>query len=220
MAVISKDRDIDPVGACVGMKGTRVQQVIQELKGEKIDIIPWSDNPMIFARSALSPAEISSIRIDERAKTMEIMVEDTQLSLAIGKRGQNVRLAANITGWKLDIISKTKLQKRVQDAIANLVNIEGLNETLARGLAQVGVLNIKQLSETSLEFLAKVPGFEEKETAERLKAKAQALVDEGAPFVLGVQAASISAPELAPDSKSATDQKIKELIQQSEGANE
>jgi N utilization substance protein A len=220
MAVISKDRDIDPVGACVGMKGTRVQQVIQELKGEKIDIIPWSDNPMIFARSALSPAEISSIRIDERAKTMEIMVEDTQLSLAIGKRGQNVRLAANITGWKLDIISKTKLQKRVQDAIANLVNIEGLNETLARGLAQVGVLNIKQLSETSLEFLAKVPGFEEKETAERLKAKAQALVEEGAPFVLGVQAASISAPELPTDSKSATDQKIKELIQQSEGANE
>jgi N utilization substance protein A len=87
MAVVSKDRDIDPVGACVGMKGVRVQQVIQELKGEKIDIIPWSDNPMVFARSALSPAEISSIRIDERTKAMEIMVEDNQLSLAIGKRG-------------------------------------------------------------------------------------------------------------------------------------
>jgi N utilization substance protein A len=203
------------------MKGTRVQQVIQELKGEKIDIIPWSDNPMVFARSALSPAEISSIRIDERTKAMEIMVEDTQLSLAIGKRGQNVRLAANITGWKLDIISKTKLQKRIQDAITNLVNIEGLSETMARGLAQVGVLNIKQLSDTSLEFLAKVPGFEEKETAERLKAKAQQLVDEGAPFVLGVQAASVTGTEtVATDSKSATDQKIKELIQQSEGANE
>jgi N utilization substance protein A len=220
MAVISKDRDIDPVGACVGMKGTRVQQVIQELKGEKIDIIPWSDNPMVFARSALSPAEISSIRIEERNKAMEIMVEDSQLSLAIGKRGQNVRLAANITGWKLDIISKTKLQKRIQDAVANLVNIEGLSETMARGLSQVGVLNIKQLSETSLEFLAKVPGFEEKETAERFKAKAQQLVDEGAPFVLGVQAASVGVNEGASDSKSATDQKIKELIQQSEGANE
>ncbi len=218
MAVISKDRDIDPVGACVGMKGTRVQQVIQELKGEKIDIIPWSDNPMVFARSALSPAEISSIRIDDRTKAMEIMVEDSQLSLAIGKRGQNVRLAANITGWKLDIISKTKLQKRVQDAIANLVNIDGLNETLARGLSQAGILNIKQLSECTLEFLAKVPGFEEKETAERLKAKAQQLVDEGAPFVLGVQASSASLAESG-EAKTA-DQKIKELIQQSEGANE
>ena len=218
MAVISKDRDIDPVGACVGMKGTRVQQVIQELKGEKIDIIPWSDNPMVFARSALSPAEISSIRIDERTKAMEIMVEDTQLSLAIGKRGQNVRLAANITGWKLDIISKTKLQKRLQDAITNLVNIEGLSETMARALAQVGVLNIKQLSDTSLESLSKVPGFDDKEVAERYKAKAQALVDEGAPFVLGVQAASITQPgETILDSKtSSTDQKIKELIQASE----
>jgi N utilization substance protein A len=218
MAVISKDRDIDPVGACVGMKGTRVQQVIQELKGEKIDIIPWSDNPMVFARSALSPAEISSIRIDDRTKAMEIMVEDSQLSLAIGKRGQNVRLAANITGWKLDIISKTKLQKRVQDAIANLVNIDGLNETLARGLSQAGILNIKQLSECTLEFLSKVPGFEDKETAEQLKAKAQKLVDEGAPFVLGVQAASTNSSESG-ETKTA-DQKIKELIQQSEGANE
>ncbi len=218
MAVISKDRDIDPVGACVGMKGTRVQQVIQELKGEKIDIIPWSDNPMVFARSALSPAEISSIRIDERTKAMEIMVEDTQLSLAIGKRGQNVRLAANITGWKLDIISKTKLQKRVLDAITNLVNIEGLSETMARALAQVGVLNIKQLSDTSLESLMKVPGFDDKEVAEKYKTKAQTLVSEGAPFVLGVQAASITLTgETHLDSKtSSTDQKIKEMIQASE----
>jgi N utilization substance protein A len=225
MAVISKDRDIDPVGACVGMKGTRVQQVIQELKGEKIDIIPWSDNPMIFARSALSPAEISSIRIDERTKAMEIMVEDTQLSLAIGKRGQNVRLAANITGWKLDIISKTKLQKRLQDAITNLVNIDTLSETMARALAQVGVLNIKQLSDTSLESLMKVPGFEDKETAERYKSKAQALVDEGAPFVLGVQAASITMTgETTLDhnnaKNSSTDQKIKEMIQASESKSE
>ena len=109
IAVISKDRDVDPVGACVGMKGIRVQNVIQELKGEKIDIIPWSDNPVMFVRSALAPAEISSVRVDERNKTMEIMVEDDQLSLAIGRKGQNVRLAAQLTGWRLDIISKTKL---------------------------------------------------------------------------------------------------------------
>jgi N utilization substance protein A len=218
MAVISKDRDIDPVGACVGMKGVRVQQVIQELKGEKIDIIPWSDNPMVFARSALSPAEISSIRIDERAKAMEIMVEDTQLSLAIGKRGQNVRLAAQITGWKLDIISKTKLQKRVQDAITNLMNLEGMNDTQARALAQVGVLNIRQLAETSMEILAKVPGFEERETAERMKAKAQQLVDEGSPIVNGVQApAPTIGANIENNMKAQASEKLKEMIQQSEG---
>jgi N utilization substance protein A len=221
MAVVSKDRDIDPVGACVGMKGVRVQQVIQELKGEKIDIIPWSDNPMVFARSALSPAEISSIRIDERTKAMEIMVEDNQLSLAIGKRGQNVRLAAQITGWKLDIISKTKLQKRVTDAITNLVHIEGLNETLARALAQVGVLNIRQLSDTSMEVLSKVPGFDDKEVAERYKSKAQALVAEGAPFVNGVQTAvtvTVAGGGTSADmtAGASTDQKLKEMIQQSE----
>jgi N utilization substance protein A len=215
MAVVSKDRDIDPVGACVGMKGVRVQQVIQELKGEKIDIIPWSDNPMVFARSALSPAEISSIRIDERTRAMEIMVEDTQLSLAIGKRGQNVRLAAQITGWKLDIISKTKLQKRLTDAIANFLHIEGMNETLARALAQVGVLNIRQLSETNMDVLAKVPGFEDKEVAERFKAKAQTLVDEGAPFVNGVAATAITSGGDS-DMKTSADQKLKEMIQQSE----
>jgi len=112
IAVVSKDRDVDPVGACVGMKGIRVQNVIQELKGEKIDIIPWSDNPVMFVRSALAPAEISSVRVDEANRTMEIMVEDDQLSLAIGRKGQNVRLAAQLTGWRLDIISKSKLAKR------------------------------------------------------------------------------------------------------------
>ena len=219
MAVVSKDRDIDPVGACVGMKGVRVQQVIGELKGEKIDIIPWSDNPMVFARSALSPAEISSIRIDERTKAMEIMVEDNQLSLAIGKRGQNVRLAAQITGWKLDIISKTKLQKRVTDAITNLVHIEGMNETLARSLAQVGVLNIKQIADTNIDVLAKVPGFEDREVAVRFKERAQALVDEGAPFVHGVQAtATIMTNES--DMKTTADQKLKEMIQQMDSKSE
>ncbi len=217
MAVISKDRDIDPVGACVGMKGVRVQQVIQELKGEKIDIIPWSDNPMVFARSALSPAEISSIRIDERNKSMEIMVEDTQLSLAIGKRGQNVRLAAQITGWKLDIISKTKLQKRVADAIANLMMIEGMGDTQARALAQVGVLNIRQFAETAPETIFKVPGFEDREVAERLKARAQALVEEGASFVNGVQTVTTTiTPEN--DAKAVASEKLKEMIQQAEGA--
>jgi N utilization substance protein A len=148
---------------------------------------------------------------------MEIMVEDTQLSLAIGKRGQNVRLAAQITGWKLDIISKTKLQKRIQDAIANLMLIEGVNETQARALAQVGVLNIRQFAETSIESILRVPGFEEREVAERYKAKAQALVDEGASFVNGVQS-TVNTITPDNDAKSVASEKLKEMIQQAEGA--
>ncbi len=145
------------------------------------------------------------------------MVEDTQLSLAIGKRGQNVRLAAQITGWKLDIISKTKLQKRIQDAIANLMLIEGVNETQARALAQVGVLNIRQFAETSIESILRVPGFEEREVAERYKAKAQALVDEGASFVNGVQS-TVNTITPDNDAKSVASEKLKEMIQQAEGA--
>jgi N utilization substance protein A len=177
IAVVSTDRDIDPVGACVGMKGVRVQAVIQELRGEKIDIIPWSDNALLFVKSALAPAEISSIRLDEQNKTMEIMVEDDQLSLAIGRKGQNVRLAAQLTGWRLDIISKSKLQKRTQEALFNLQHIEGVNETIAQGMYQAGYLNIRMVAEAPVEQLQKIPSFESVESAEKLKAKAQAVIE-------------------------------------------
>ncbi len=177
IAVVSKDRDVDPVGACVGMKGIRVQNVISELKGEKIDIIPWSDNPVIFVRSALAPAEISSVRMDERNKTMEIMVEDDQLSLAIGRKGQNVRLAAQLTGWRLDIISKSKLQKRQSDAIFNLQHIEGVNETMAQGMYQAGYLNVRQIADAPIENLMKIPGYDTAEAAQNLKERAQAVVE-------------------------------------------
>jgi N utilization substance protein A len=225
IAVQSKDRDIDPVGACVGMKGVRVQQVRQELRGEKIDIIPWSDNSMVFVKEALAPAEISSIRVEERTRTMEIMVDDSKLSIAIGKRGQNVRLAAQITGWKLDVISKTKLQKRIQDAITNLVLIEGMNETTARGLAQNSVLNIRQLADAQMDFLARVPGFEDREVAQKFKDKAKELVDSGAAYVNGVQtlAQNTDSQSSQPvvdeqqNARSAADQKIREMIQKSEG---
>ncbi len=178
IAVTSKDRDVDPVGACVGMKGTRVQAVIGELKGEKIDIIPWSDNPVMFVRSALAPAEISSVRVDERAKGMEIMVEDDQLSLAIGRRGQNVRLASQLTGWKLDIISKSKLQKRTAEAIFNLKHIEGVNDTLAQSIYQAGYLTVRQVAEGAVEALAKVPGYGEGDAAQRLKERAGLVVEQ------------------------------------------
>src|SRR3954469_6998020 len=185
IAVVSKDRDVDPVGACVGMKGIRVQNVIQELKGEKIDIIPWSDNPVIFVRSALAPAEISSVRMDERNKTMEIMVEDDQLSLAIGRKGQNVRLAAQLTGWRLDIISKTKLQKRTGEAIFNLQHIEGVNETMAQAIYQAGFLNVRQVAEVSIEALMKIPGYEETEAAGKLKERAAAVVEKAGDVLAG-----------------------------------
>ncbi len=184
IAVFSKDRDVDPVGACVGMKGVRVQNVIHELRGEKIDIIPWNENPALFVKSALQPAEISSIKMDERHRTMEIVVEDNQLSLAIGKRGQNVRLAAQLTGWKLDIISKTKLQKRTSDAIFNLQHIEGINETLAHAVYQTGFMNVFQVAEASVESLTKIPGFQTEEEAKQLKERAQVVIEKGGSAIM------------------------------------
>src|SRR6476620_3912679 len=177
ISVTSKDRDVDPVGACVGMKGIRVQNVIQELKGEKIDIIPWSENPVMFVRSALAPAEISSVRVDERNHTMEIMVEDDQLSLAIGRKGQNVRLAAQLSGWRLDIISKSKLQKRTAEAIFNLQHIEGINETMAQAIYQAGFYNVRQVAEVSIENIQKIPGYDSIEAATALKERAAAVVE-------------------------------------------
>ncbi len=177
IAVHSKDRDVDPVGACVGMKGIRVQNVIQELKGEKIDIIPWTDNPVMFVRSALSPADISSINVDETNQSMEIMVEDDQLSLAIGRKGQNVRLAAQLSGWKLDIISKSKLQKRTTDTVFNLQNIEGVNETLAHSIVQNGFTSVREIASAEITALQKIPGYETEESATELKKKAQVVIE-------------------------------------------
>jgi len=117
--------------------------------------------------------------MDERNRTMEIMVEDDQLSLAIGKRGQNVRLAAHLTGWKLDIISKSKLQKKTADAIFNLQHIDGINETLAHGIYQNGLMNVFQVAEASIEHLMKIPGFDKEEDAKSLKERAAAVVEKG-----------------------------------------
>lgn len=218
IAVISKDRDVDPVGACVGMKGMRVQNVIQELKGEKIDIIPWSDNPVMFVRSALAPAEISSIRVDERAKTMEIMVEDDQLSLAIGRKGQNVRLAAQLTGWRLDIISKSKLQKRMTDAVFNLQNIEGINETLAQAIYQAGYLNVRQVAEANLENLQKIPGFDSTETAQKLKTGAAAVVEKAGDVLAAAPVedgkGSFTAQPMAKDAKALAEERLREMMKQ------
>lgn len=219
IAVVSKDRDVDPVGACVGMKGMRVQQVIAELKGEKIDIIPWSDNPVVFVKSALSPAEISSIKIDERNKTMEIMVEDSQLSLAIGRKGQNVRLAAQLTGWRLDIISKSKLQKKMQDSLANLQLIEGVSDTLAQAIYQSGFQNIRQVAESTPEALQKIPGYEETSAAEALKKRAQDVIAK-AGDLLSVGQSSMETSSGAKDAKALAEDRLKQMMKESQKTEE
>ena len=121
VAVYSRERDIDPVGACVGMKGNRVQSIIRELRGEKIDIIEWSDDPVVFVTNAISPAKVQRVSIvDETERVMEVMVEDRQLSLAIGKKGQNVRLTSKLTGWKVDIKSEEEKRREVEAQLDDL----------------------------------------------------------------------------------------------------
>src|SRR3954463_5460625 len=121
VAVFSRERDVDPVGACVGMKGTRVQSIIRELRGEKIDIVEWSEDPIVFVTSAISPAKAQRVSIvDDAEKVMEVVVEDKQLSLAIGKKGQNVRLAAKLTGWKIDIKSEEEKRREVEAQLGGL----------------------------------------------------------------------------------------------------
>jgi N utilization substance protein A len=121
VAVYSRERDVDPVGACVGMKGTRVQSIIRELRGEKIDIVEWSEDPIVFVTNAISPAKVQRVSVvDDAEKVMEVIVEDRQLSLAIGKKGQNVRLAAKLTGWKIDIKSEEEKRREVEALLGEL----------------------------------------------------------------------------------------------------
>src|SRR5688572_32885146 len=131
VAVFSRERDVDPVGACVGMKGTRVQAIIRELRGEKIDIVDYSDDPVQFVMNALSPAKVQRVTIvDDKEKVMEVVVEDSQLSLAIGTKGQNVRLAAKLTGWRIDIKSEEEKRKEVEAQFGALeaANADGESE--------------------------------------------------------------------------------------------
>ncbi|MCC6278556.1 MAG: transcription termination/antitermination protein NusA [Oligoflexia bacterium] len=168
IAVTSKDPSVDPVGACVGMKGSRVQNIVQELKGEKIDIVQWNEDPSRFVCNALAPAEVSKVIMDENSKEMEIVVPDNQLSLAIGKKGQNVRLAAKLSGWKLDILSETKVQAKTQEAIFNLMLIPGISETMAQNIYQSGFGSLQEIAKSTIEDLAEIPGYDG-EKAQKLK---------------------------------------------------
>jgi N utilization substance protein A len=168
IAVASRDRDVDSVGACVGMKGMRVQSIIRELRGEKIDIIEHSEDPVAFATHALSPAKISRVAIlDLGSKHMEVIVDDSQLSLAIGKKGQNVRLAAKLIGWKIDIKSEEEKRQEVELQMASLTNSGapvsvlidfGLPEAVAEQLLAGGVATVEKLGSMTPEQIIAVPG--------------------------------------------------------------
>src|SRR5579863_5283702 len=149
VAVYSNDSDVDPVGACVGMKGTRVQSVVQELRGEKIDIVPWTEDQAELVCRALAPAKVSKVIIDEDEHAMEVIVPDDQLSLAIGKRGQNVRLAHRLTQWKLDVRSEAEAEEEARSARASLNAIPGIGDINAELLYQWGFRSAEQLSEAN-----------------------------------------------------------------------
>ena len=162
IAVESSNPDVDPVGACVGSKGSRVQNIVQELKGEKIDIIPWSEDPAKFACSALAPAEIVEVILYNDRRAMEVIVPDNQTSLAIGKKGQNVRLAVKLTGWKIDIKSKSEAEGESKNALEQLTHIQGIGETSAQTLFNEGYYTPVDIIKAKTEELLKLPGFGEK----------------------------------------------------------
>ena len=178
IAVQSVDKDIDPVGACVGMKGSRVQNVVNELRGEKIDIVKWNDDLITFTTAALAPSEIENIQVDSEERSMDVIVEEDQLSLAIGRRGQNVRLAAMLTGYKINIISKVKLQEQVKLSVENLVQIPLLNETTAQVLVQNGVMAIGDYLASDDSEIAVLLGVEAEEVG-KSKEEVTAKIEDG-----------------------------------------
>ena len=185
IAVMSNERDVDPVGACVGMKGSRVQAIIRELRGEKIDIIEWSDEPSVFAANALSPAKVNQVRItDIENRQMEVIVNEDQLSLAIGKRGQNVRLATKLVGWNIDIRSEEEIKREVTEQMGALIAsgesvplsaIEGVTAQQAEALAEHGINDIDALAQTTVDDLVEFLDLSLDE-AEVILSAAQAVV--------------------------------------------
>ncbi len=180
IAVVSRDSSIDPVGACVGMRGSRVQAVVGELQGEKIDIIPWSPDAASFIVNALQPAEVSKVVLDEEAERIDVVVPDEQLSLAIGRRGQNVRLASQLTGWDIDIMTEQEESERRQAEFVENSNkfMEALNvdEMVAQLLASEGFASVEEVAYVEPDEIATIEGFDEG-TAEELQARAREFLD-------------------------------------------
>ena len=181
IAVISKDSSIDPVGACVGMRGSRVQAVVGELQGEKIDIIPWNEDDATFIVNALQPAEVAKVVVDEDAERIEVVVPDEQLSLAIGRRGQNVRLASQLTGWAIDIMTEQDESERRQKEFADRTQLfmDALNvdEVVGQLLASEGFASVEEVAYVEREEIASIEGFDE-ETADEVQARAREYLEE------------------------------------------
>ncbi len=174
IAVSSSASDVDPVGACVGMKGSRVQNVVQELQGEKIDIVPWSPDPARFVSNALSPAQISMVVVDEEKKTLLVVAPEDQLSLAIGRGGQNVRLASALLGWRIDVKGEQKYAKLIEDGYKSLLTVEGVKEPLADLLYDEGITSAKELANAEVEQLIQFADIDE-ERAKKLIEAARAV---------------------------------------------
>src|SRR5260370_28093 len=183
IGVISRDSSVDPVGACVGMRGSRVQAVVNELQGEKIDIIPWSPDIATFVVNALAPAEVAKVVIDEERERIEVVVPDTnnQLSLAIGRRGQNVRLASQLTGWDIDILTEQEESERRQADFENSTRVfmESLNvdEVVGQLLASEGFTSVEELALVDVKELAGIEGFDD-ETANELQSRAREYLEQ------------------------------------------
>lgn len=175
ISVVSRDSDVDPVGACVGMKGSRVQAVVQELRGERIDIVPWSADAARYVCSALAPAAVSKVIIDETQNAMDVIVPDDQLSLAIGRRGLNVRLAVQLTGWKIDIKSESTMREIAEWLSKAVSVVEGCGDPEADLLLQQGVMSLEDLADCAPEVLTQLPGIDEA-GAQSIKTKATELV--------------------------------------------
>jgi len=193
IGVRSTDSDVDPVGACVGMKGSRVQAVVQELRGEKIDIIPWNDDPAHFVCNALQPAEISKVIIDPDVNTMEVIVADDQLSLAIGKKGQNVRLAAKLTGWKIDVRSESKDDKITGESFERLLSIDGMDDETASILFDNGYRNPEDIAKANLAELTSFIGITE---------------ERGVRILQGALRYLANPPEEEPEEESGTEEQV------------
>ncbi len=219
IAVRTKDNAVDPVGACVGMKGSRVQNIVQELRGEKIDIVNWSDDPARLVCNALAPAEISKVFIDEENQEMEVVVPDHQLSLAIGKKGQNVRLAAKLTKWRLDILSESNAAAKTAESIFNLMLIPGMSETMAQNIFQSGFNSFQALAEAPVEAVMAIPGYEEQAKAQKLIDDAKSLIEEyvsqGKEIpTVAARASGDSARESSQDAKAQAEERLKAELQQ------
>jgi len=179
IAVSSLESDVDPVGACVGLKGSRVQNVVQELQGERIDIVPWSPDPAKYVCNALAPAQVSMVVVDEERKALLVVVPDDQLSLAIGRQGQNVRLAYRLLGWRIDVKSQQRYNNLEHPGYRSLLAVQGIDEGLADKLFAAGILSAGMLAELESGKLAEL-----------------ARVDEEVATVLLERAAQVESPEL------------------------